>query len=69
MMKEVVLVKKNYKKNWKTQTQHVPIKVLVHYKPKVERTIDYHLNKNGPLKFCVALKITLQKQGKDEIME
>ena len=60
---------KIYTKSWKNRGQHDPVKVLVHYKPKVERTIAYHLEKHGPLKFYVTLKITLQKEHKDGTME
>jgi hypothetical protein len=60
---------KIYTKSWKNRGQHDPVKVLVHYKPKVERTIAYHLQKHGPLKFYVTLKITLQKEDKDGTVE
>ena len=58
-----------YKKTWKPRGLKDLLKAFVHYKGGIQRSLDYHLKKFGPLKFYITFGVKLYKIDKEEVRE
>ena len=61
--------KKMYKKTWKPRGLKDLLKAFAHYKGGIQRSLDYHLKKFGPLKFYITFGVKLYKIDKEEVRE
>ena len=50
-----------YKKTWKPWGLKDLLKAFAHYKGGIQRSLDYHLKKFGPLKFYITLGLNFIK--------